>query len=214
MKKLLLASSAAAALLASVSSANAADPRWPYWYIGLSGSVGFLNDSDLDDSVTGDAEFDNGWGLGGQLGYTPAWGHGVRMELDVYHRRNDFENITIGGVGSTASGDIDSTAYMFNVLYDFRNQSGFTPYVGAGLGWAHLNADTDAGGFSIDDSDDGLAWQAMAGIAYAPRSMPMTEWSLGYRYFSMTDVSLDSTAGTVDMDYDVHNLEAGVKFRF
>jgi hypothetical protein len=57
--------------------------------------------------------------------------------------------------------------------------------------------------------------QAMAGIGYSPKSLPMTEWTLGYRYFVMNSPDFNTAAGKIKLDSPkAHTAEIGAKFKF
>ena len=55
----------------------------------------------------------------------------------------------------------------------------------------------------------------MAGVSYAPSSLPMTEWILGYRYFVANEPEFRSATTPIKLDdYTAHNVEVGGRFRF
>ena len=198
------------------SSAAIAQEQWPAWYVGLHGSLAFVEDGDVDDNTTapattGEAAFDTGFGAGAALGYrlpftmTP-WNQ-LRVEAELHYERADFDTVNVPGLATAANGDVTTAAYMANLYYDFLTEAGFLkPYVGGGVGWA----DTDIG----SENDNTFAWQLLAGLGYVPESFPYTEWTLGYRYFNLNDPQVNFGAGPIDLDYHSHNLEAGVKFLF
>lgn len=86
---------------------------------------------------------------------------------------------SVGVPGFPASGESRSIAGMANFFIDLGDitagKTRFAPYVGAGVGFASVKVDYAIGGafisivptpfpISIDDSDAGFAWQAMAGF--------------------------------------------------
>lgn len=131
---------------------------------------------------------DGGWLGGVAVGGKTKW---ARAELEVSYRNNDIDG--------AAGGDVDSVAGMANAYYDLENDTRFTPYIGAGIGIAHVDFDT-AGG---DESTE-FAYQGIAGVNYAIDA----RWHVGaeYRYFATTEV--DST------DYDNHAVVGNVRYQF
>lgn len=212
------ACSMAAALAVSVSGAIAkpTQDNFPHWYIGLSGSLTFLDDADISNG--GELSYDAGWGGAAAIGYRPATDiiflRDTRYELEIAYRQNDIDEFTNGATRLTGNGEYKSTSYMANMYYDFRNSTGFTPYIGGGLGLAQVRVDDFATLIPGDDEDTVFAYQGMVGVSYAPSSTPNIEWNLGYRYFATEDPQFGVTAGSVDAEYSSHNAEAGVKFRF
>jgi OOP family OmpA-OmpF porin len=156
-----------------------------------------------------EAEFDNGLTLAGGMGY--AYGNGIRAELELAVRDNDID--IINGLG--ASGDITSIALMGSLYYDFDTGSKFKPFIGGGLGLAHIDAGrvTPTTGASINDSYNALAGQVAAGVSYAMTDN--LDLTLAYRYFIAPKVHLENSAGTtVDTEYRVHEIMFGVRFTF
>ena len=121
-----------------------------------------------------------------------------RGEL-VYTYRGGFEIDDVDQFGNSYSGEITSHSVMANIYWDIPfAMAGLAPFVGAGVGWAQNsleNFSTTNGGtfFLPEGTASGLAWQAMAGVAFA--LSPLTTVDLFYRYFDGGD--LQSEEGTV-----------------
>ena len=194
--------------------------RWPHWYIGVQGSIPFLEETDvtLNNTAIGDLDFDAGYGIGGVLGYTPKTGHKIvdqlRFEGEYYFRSNDFDELNAQtGASSQLSGDIDSKSIMFNTYYDFETGTTLSPYLGGGLGVTEI--EIDAPTLALNDEDTVFAYQLMAGVSWAPQNLLNTELNLGYRYLDASDPSFTTDAGaTLDHQYEHHSIEAGARFRF
>ena len=133
---------------------------------------------------------------------------------------------------------IDSTLWMVNAYYDLFSNRGFTPYIGAGIGfaWNELNRRHDSTytvcgaadpacattlGSTVTESAFGrankftLAYAAMAGVSYDLSEM--TAVDLGYRYLliSGSDIALDinDDISRVEIgDQHVHQFRAGLRF--
>ncbi|MGE0409209.1 MAG: OmpA family protein [Amphiplicatus sp.] len=222
----------AAATLALAPAAHA--------YEGLYGAIGagithIAADRDVK-TVTSprnfevDADYQNGVGIYGALGYE--YGNGWRTELEFNHRDNDARHWTSmppvfsGFSGGALSGGISSWAFMANILRDFNPDQKINPYIGAGIGFAQLNAELSgaapgaANGLTplvVDDRHDGFAYQAIAGVAIGLAENLSLD--ISYRYFrTLGDAQFSGTlAGaplTFDTVYDSHNLFAGLRWNF
>jgi opacity protein-like surface antigen len=63
---------------------------------------------------------------------------------------------------------------------------------------------------NINGSDSAFAYQVLAGFNIGEVA-PNVLANVGYRYISTFD---DLKVGTTEFDYDTHQAEAGLKFRF
>ncbi len=196
---------AAAGFLAATSIANAEVAR-PY--ITLGGGLSILDDVGVAGGGFGrNLDTNNGWAamVAGGIGVMD----GLRVELELAHRDNSFEN---------ASGEVTASSLMANVLYDIPVRlAGFTPYIGAGLGGARLNLEnvvTGTGLGTIDDSDMVFAYQGIAGVS-APITNNLTV-SLDYRYLSTFEdpTYRTSTGINAASEYSDHTIMVGFRFSF
>src|SRR5690606_23394587 len=104
---------------------------------------------------------------------------------------------------------IDQWSLMGNVIWDFGDEDwALRPFVGVGAGVNRVSVDA-LGQFStsppgaaspanlqVDDSDQALAWQVLAGFAWALTdrlSLDMTA-----RYMQTREVSFDSVSSSAD----------------
>ena len=206
---------------ASVCAFNTrAEERWPRWYLGLEGAYDMRQDASVSGTYTGNLNLDNGYGVGGQIGYMPPIPalENVRVEGELYFRRSNIGSYTNDTLNVKGNGDghFDSTAYTANVYYDFRNLGWqVVPYVGAGAGGAQVRLSSNSGFFNTKTKDTAFAYQGMAGLAYSPVTIPMTTLNVGYRFFKTQDAQYSDRFGnTFRVQNEAHDLEAGVKFRF
>ena len=199
---------AAAALALGFSGTASAQPAWPAWYIGLHGSVAFVGNEDAKTALgNGRINNDTGFGVGGALGYRLPMAPGLRAEAEYHHEESDHNNVAFGGGTFNLNGKTKVDAAMANLYYDLAyNYAGIKPYLGAGIGYANV----DAG----PADDDVFAYQGMVGLGYAPEMLPFTEFTLGYRYFGTTDPKFNVSGLNVKSSYDSHNIELGAKFNF
>lgn len=208
--------------LAAFAGPAMAGAAWPNWYVGVRGGVAFLSESDLDGpALNGKADYDAGYSVSAALGYRPSFAvssaGSMRIEAEYFYQSNSFGSGNLGGPAGQFGGDVSHSALMLNSYYDFAlANSRFSPYLGAGIGLGHTKATdvTFSGAPLIDDTDNGLAYNLMAGIGYSPETLPYTTWSVGYRYMGMQDSKYSIGATNIKVDNDSHNLEAGAQFRF
>lgn len=169
-------------------------------------------------------DFDTGWAASGQVGY--GFGNGLIVEGEVTYRSNDG-NLNVSGLefneipfSRDYSFDVESWAFMANVLYEFNPIVGIHPYIGAGAGIALVDAEVsipEGGEFSDDDT--GFAAQAIAGVRVpiTPRLSAVVD----YRFFNVFDIEFDSFGGsvpgvpaTVEDDLTNHTIMAGLRYTF
>lgn len=128
-----------------------------------------------------------------------------------------------------ASGDLDTTTFMANALYDFGStDSAIRPYVGFGLGGASVSADFGGrlNGVTVD-TDFGsqtqktvFAWQALAGVGWKLTDRLTVDAT--YRYLSVPSLSLDGFAkpqyqdalSSFDTEYSDSTVSVGVRWAF
>lgn len=210
---------AVGALLAITSFSAQAEERWPRWYLGLTGGFTFMSDQDVSGGSSAHSiSLDNGYSYGGSIGYLPTSSapilNNMRLEFEITHHTAKVDKVNRTGSSVNGSGYYDSTAYMANAFYDWQMDGAWAPYVGAGAGIAQVNLSKSSGVGNVENSDSVFAYQFMAGIGYAPTSIPNTVWQLGYRYLATPDITLSTGTSNTDIEYSTHSVEAGVRLRF
>ena len=183
----------------------------PSVYVGLGGATQFLEDNDISGGgVDTASEFDLGWAAVVTAGHR--FSNRLRTELEVGYRSNDVDSLS----GTTDSrGAAHALTVMGNVLVDFPEIVQIRPYVGLGIGMAHIGVDdtSPVGGSTLDDTDTVPAFQGIVGATY-----PLTdrlEVFGDYRYFEAIDpeFKLDSDVN-VEGDYDAHSVMFGLRWHF
>lgn len=158
------------------------------------------------------------------VGY--GFSNGIRTELEGGYRNNKFENMKIGNMNSnSARGNFQTFSLMGNAYYDFNNSSRWTPYVGAGLGYAwfndnNLRADFGPTSLNLRERNDGsFAYQAMAGVSYRTNITGL-QAGLEYRYFGTDNRRYDmATANNPNfargnLPMDSHSVLLGIRYAF
>jgi opacity protein-like surface antigen len=206
-------------LALSLGSGTAAQAQFgaPDFYIAAGAGGAILENTTITD-VTTATTFDTvpfpGYALTGALGLD----FGVlRLEGELFYNEYNLDTIGLAGIDADAEGAFKTLAGMGNVFVDLP-LAVITPFVGAGIGYADVKADNFAFGGApvsplVDDSDSGLAWQLRAGIAFA--IFPLTDMTIGYRYFVTDDLDMSNALGDVEIEkLKSHIFELGLRVTF
>ncbi|MGB6230257.1 MAG: outer membrane beta-barrel protein [Litorimonas sp.] len=224
MKHRLLFAAAATALMTVPSLAHAQDSGV---YIKAQGGYGLVADTDINtgnssrEGIVGDVGGGGDWAADLAVGYD--FGDNWRIELEGSRVYTDFGSV--GGQPFT-SADIQVSSLMLNVLYDFSDFGRWEPYVGAGLGFAHADADVLVNDFpnadgtvlvanpacvptatpapgsniarscSLFDDDTNIAWNLVAGLGY--NITDNLTWDTNYRYMSAGDYDFQGNYTTAN----------------
>jgi len=153
-----------------------------------------------DNEVTGlYLRGDIGWSFlewsGGSDDSALVLGGGVGYQFND-NMRADLTADWAGNYDVAPGADMSTTTVLGNLYFDWANDSAFTPYVGAGIGYGWVD-DAPSG------NDSGIAYGLAAGV-----SMGLTDnidLDVGYRF---RDVMI---SGSDPMD---HQVSAGIRFNF
>jgi OmpA-OmpF porin, OOP family len=223
--------------LATTAITTPALARDDSWYIGVEGGASIVEDAKIAitgatpaASGIGTINSDTGYDFDGIIGYDFG---GFRLEAEVGYKAAD-----LGGYASTtttaarnvangplvnagprtspnAGGETTALSFMLNGVLDFGDDDGVQGFVGGGIGVARVKHDaalTEFGSF-LNDSDTGLAWQAIAGVR-APIS---GNWDVGlkYRFFNAPNVDLVDIGGRANSTrYRSHSLLGSLIYNF
>jgi len=160
--------------------------------------------------------------LGAAVGYR--FSPNLRADVALGYRPGYAIDATDGS-GTSFKADVKSVSLMANGYYDFP-LSGWTPYVGAGLGFAQNKVDTVSfggpgfSGTAPGGTKSGTAYALMlgAGIPLSGR----TTLDIGYRYIDLGKIEASSGTVTVngfafpyagaDGKLTAHELTVGLRF--
>lgn len=208
----------AAVLLPTSASAQSYEDTMKGLYFDLRGGLTSLSDSDLSNPAFSgvEAEFDNGFGIEGAVGYEHP--SGFRGELALGYRNNDFDDLSVAGInfssaGINVGGQVEALSVMANGYYAFDVGGGFKPFIGAGIGIAFLDAELELSvpGFGVasaSDDDTVFAYQGIAGVEYEiPTDSATIALGVRYSYFATTDPDF----GGIEAEYGTHNIMVGVR---
>ena len=188
-----LTSAAALAVIAFAGAAQAQTAIDPQWYVR--GDAGATYQDELNS--TPKVEGKSGWTMDAAVG----------RRIDS-HFRAESELVYSDDKAKVGNGRIKLTAGLANGYYDFDTGTRLKPFVGAGVGMGQVKFD----GGAIRNDDTGLAYQLLTGVAY-----PITDKlsaQVGYRYLSVNDVKVGSSAQAIRGDYHDQAVTFGLTYRF
>lgn len=144
------------------------------FYVGATGAADFLSNTKNHRHGYGSnrSRYDTGFFGAIDLGYR--WCSGLHLEAEVAYRYNREKRRHHSSSYSRGNrGHRDVWAAMVNVLYDINMCWCVEPYVGVGIGYAHVrNKRHDFFSYSGSrfrrnrNDDNSFAWQVIAGVAY------------------------------------------------
>jgi len=174
------------------------------WYAAVGAGVSFPSDNRsvaTNGSFISDNEFDTGYVITGAAG---KYFNNFRLEGEIFYGRSNLGHFVNNGVPGEASGHVRGMAYMANAYFDIQTNTKFTPYIGAGIGYADLEIHQ----VGVIDAQ-GFAFQFKAGTAY--QFTPSVDFIVGYRYFDTEDLNY----GALDTEgAKVQHIEAAIRYRF
>ncbi|HDV2261510.1 TPA: porin family protein, partial [Escherichia coli] len=174
-----------------------------------------------------------GGGIAAGYNFYPQFSLPVRTELEFYARGNADTKYNLykdDWSRGDLKNEVSVNTLMLNAYYDFRNDSAFTPWVSAGIGYARIHQKTtgistwDYGygysgreSLSRSGSADNFAWSLGAGIRYDVT--PDIALDLSYRYLDAGDSSVsykDEWGDKYKSEVDVksHDIMLGVTYNF
>lgn len=185
---------------------------------------GTVVDETLKDDVSG-ARF--AYGFSKDL---PTLNGGIRTELEYginsSSKENGKFNFNAGHIQRPEIGDYSQktniSTLMVNAYYDYQLTDNFMPYIGGGLGYAHIK--TTGSVFmpisvwntsysdTVRDTDDNFAWNLAVGAGYKVTENITAD--LGYRYTNYGDIKGNSPTGSSKYNLDSHELYLGGRYTF
>ncbi len=160
-----------------------------------------------------ETDLDGGFIIGGAIGTTLH--ENLRGEIEFSYIQADVDSFANTPVPDDAN--LTSTGYnlLANLWYDFTNDSGFTPYVGAGVGYGKTSVSGDLPG---EVTASGLLYQLGAGVKFDVADNIALD--VGYRYRVLSDADTEADGLMIPAGVDVktdavnHIVQAGITFGF
>jgi opacity protein-like surface antigen len=195
------------------------------WYVSVFGGAQWST-AEADDGSAAFGQFfdfdtDIGWQFGAALG--ARFTDNLRGEIELSSGAVGLSDVTIsGGPGPLFDGDTyavtdgsASTSYLLaNLWFDIDTGSGFTPYIGGGLGAGYVAAEGTIGGLgdTVDLSGWGWAYQVGAGVKVDVADNMALD--LGYRFKAVVDAELEGGGDDAIVNIGSHVVQAGLTFSF
>ncbi len=160
-----------------------------------------------------------GLGLGAGL----RWSRWLRTDLTLDYALPAQEKASqlcaaCGGARLGASADIDSLALLANAYVDLPSLGRFTPWVGGGIGIAHLGLSSGTvtlSGATVAPIADAqawnLAWQGSAGVAM--KLSTAVSLDAGYRYLGLGSLSAGGLVPGEARDIARQEVRIGLRYR-
>jgi opacity protein-like surface antigen len=194
------------------------------FYATIYGQASRISSSNLTEAGTQGAgnglraEFSNGVGFGGDIGYR--YGNGWAAEVEWNYRRHDLDALNKGGVTVARDGDFASNTLLINGLRRFPTAGAWIPYLGAGIGWVQeidIDIKPSAGGSERGYSTNKFAVQLIAGTEYA--ITPKWRLTADARWLRVGSVRLDNETGNPGgtigpLTYNPFSVQVGLRYSF
>lgn len=171
--------------------------------------VGFGLDS------TDDSAFDDDFAVG--FAYGRRHNNRLRSEFEFTYRSNESpgSELLATAIPEPLLGEVEVFSIMKNFIIDIESPSHIVrPYVGIGIGYAHIDGDFNRNsGFQIENSS-AFAWQPIGGVSI--KLTKVMNYYVEYRYFSTTDLEISQFGEPQDEQstYNAHDLFMGLRFEF
>jgi OmpA-OmpF porin, OOP family len=218
------------AVLTSTALATPALARDDSWYIGLEAGPSIVEDQSVNIGTinnAGGVNLKKAFDTDGIIGYDFG---GFRLEAEVGYKKAGISSVssttggwptyanatTQTGLFNRAGGTATALSFMLNGMLDFGDNDGLNGFLGGGIGVARVK---ERIGFAttipaaLNDSDTGLAWQAIAGVR-----APLTDnWDVGlkYRFFNAPNVDLvDRLGRNIGTKYRSHSILGSLIYNF
>jgi len=194
------------------------------WYLSVFGGGQWANSIEGDDGNASNGQFfdydsDAGWLIGAAVG--THFTDNLRGEIEVSTGSVDLTSVTVTGglvpgdnfTAPITDGTGTTTYLLANLWFDLDTGSGFTPYIGGGLGAGYITVDgTIPTVATIDLSGWGWAYQVGAGVKFDVADNIALD--LGYRFKSIVDADLTGGGNDAVANVSSHVLQAGLTFGF
>jgi opacity protein-like surface antigen len=177
----------------SAASAGAVEVR-PYVSEKISYGITSVENAETDSSLGGlmkgsdesDKVFGNRLAVGFAVPAEAIFGS-VRAEFEFGingSSKYTIDNETVPGTSLDAK--FKSWTYTLNAYYDIKTGSAFTPYIGAGAGFAKVDGSASFAGATVNFDQNKFTWNAWLGVAYSINDNISLD--IGYRYANLGTV--------------------------
>ncbi len=207
-------------------------------YMSINGGASALNDSTLTitspekkASLGFDFETKPGVAFSGSLGYK--FGPNFSLEAEIAYQKNELDklsNLELSVPSIQLSlpadipieGDINSTSGFLTSYYNLFNNSGFTPFISAGIGMNRTEFNIGTFTFPVNSQQrvyreataDGTSMAYHVGGGFSYSFSTNVALDLKYRYVAAVDLELEDDYDKFNFDYSSHNVYLGLRASF
>ncbi len=185
-----------------------------FQYLAFRGGPGWASDVDRVPNTNGGSviSFKSEFDL--NIAYGRSFTDWLRAELELGYVYMGFEKMYLKNQGETVELEGSDTHLrgMVSVILDWNNCTGFTPFIGGGIGLAHANLDmkwelqNQSAPAETESSDIAFIWQAVAGTSWHIGSS--LEMELMYRYYVSNDRTHDNHENATYPEMEVEGTKA------
>lgn len=219
MKKIVLAFSLFIAVIFSINEAKAnvgsgfyVSPRFALAIHDQSklqvGSSPLLDGSGVGFGISG------GLAIGYDKQYSTSY-MPIRLEAEALFRTNSSYKVsfTNNNASQKYQQDIRVSTYFLNAYYDFHSAGSFVPYIGGGIGYAHINNKFTKDNTFEEDTSSQLAYNLGLGVSWLVQAGFGLD--IGYRYTLAGKSNIVFNNGyTSNVRPHIHELVMGVRLTF
>jgi len=189
-------------IMATASTAMAKEAP----YLGISGGVAILHDSDVTVAGVGGGTMDFDTGVAFNMNAGVELGGG-RLEAEFGYKNADVKAVSAFGNSATVDdSDVLILSYMLNGYIDIKTESAIKPFIGAGVGL--LDAEFRSSGFN-SDKDKEFGYQFMAGLGF--KTDDLVTIDVSYRYQGAPN---DFSKNGTSISYNSSNILLGIRANF
>ena len=178
------------------------------WYFRLDGGYGVQSMSGGSNAFT-NVRLGNAPTIGGGFGFKKDW---FRADVTVDYGSGARFVGDNPAVATEVSARIVDLTTLFNAYFDLGTWSGFTPYIGAGVGFSYLRTDElSTGGLGAHNYD--LAWAGNAGVAYNLSRNFLLDLSYRYLDFGTPRASIATIGPVTFGNIATHQVRLGLRYQ-
>ncbi len=123
--------------------------------------------------------------------------------------------VTTGELVGNGQGEVETSTFFVNGYYDFKNDTKWTPFLGAGIGYANIEIEYEPSNVGIiDDDDDVFAWQIMGGVSYAINEQFEVTGSIRYRETDDAEFNSELLGAEFDIETETLTYDLGIRYNF
>ena len=187
--------------------------------------AGIINGVDISANVSGDFIFDNGYQIGGLLGYR--FNDFLSFETELAYTNFDYDKLnllsggtaTVGGITFTGSnstsyivdGNISAFSMIFGPVIDMDVREGIELFIGGAIGFSSYSDEIKSvggsAGLSFDEDFTDFAAKFKTGINYSLNDQTYLQAEYGYNY-------VDSSIDNFSDDFSASSFSGKIVFNF